>query len=141
MMVIAEHLADLQKIAEKTGIRNTKAARQRISPPTDPNWVDNLHSFVNRVCKHKADRHNIHYCNHHLPYCFADMNAPCSFSNPIELQNVNLANGDVIQFPKLTDLVDAVLTAYVQVERLLMSDETAFRALCKEFDDPNFNEE
>lgn len=97
--------------------------------------------FVNRVCKYNAEGHNIHHCNHHLPYCFADMNDPCSFSNPIELQNVNLANGDVIQYPKLTDLVDAVLTAYAQVERLLMSDETALRELCKEFDDPNFNVE
>lgn len=139
MMVIAEHLADLQKIAEEMDIPKGKVARQRISPPTDMNWVDNFHSFVNRVCKHKAGKDGIHRCNHHLRYCFGDMNDPCPFNNPIRLPTVNLTNADAIQYPKLADLVDGVLTAYAQVDALLMSNTSAFRKLCEKYDDPNFN--
>lgn len=139
MMVIAEHLADLQYIAKEMG---AKTARQQISSTQDPKWVNNFHSFVNRVCKHKAEvkseSKNIHYCNHHLPYCFGDMNNPCQFSNPIQFSNVDLAQGDSIRYPKLAELIDGVLTAYSQVDQLLMAGKSAFRDMVGKCDNPNF---
>jgi hypothetical protein len=135
MMVIAEHLADLQYIAKEMGART---ARQQISSPQDLKWVDNFHSFVNRVCKHKTGDNNIHHCNHHLPYCFGDMNNPCRFINPIQFSTVDLKSGDSIRYPKLAELIDGVLTAYSQVDQLLMADESKFNEMVKKFDDPNF---
>ena len=81
MMIVAEHLADLQKINQKMGTPNAKAAREGISPAADRNWVDNFHKFVNRVCKHKTEGQNIHFCNHHLPYCFGDMKEQCVYQS------------------------------------------------------------
>jgi hypothetical protein len=138
MMVIAEHLVDLQRIAHD--ITQSAKVREQISSPEDKNWVNSLHGFVNSVCKHKSERQNIHHRNHHLPHCFDDMNSPCCGSNPVQLSTLDLADYDSIQYPKLTTLVGGVLTAYSQVNQLLMADEVAFRRICDKFNDPTFRE-
>lgn len=138
MMVIAEHLADLEKIATLLGAPKGKAAREKISAATDKDWVDNFHKFVNCVCKHKAGGKNIHYCNHHLPICFDDMANPCTVQNAIRLPTVELVNGTAIWYPKLTHIVDGLLTAYTIVDEILMSDDAKFREICDRYEDINF---
>jgi hypothetical protein len=138
LMVIAEHLADLQKIAEVMRQMNISQARKLISPSNEENWVDNLQGFVNNVCKHKAEENRIHYCNHHLPLHFADMSNVCRYENPTSLSNVKPENPKAIQYPKLGLLIDRVLTAYEQVDSIVIKDEAACRRICDKCDDPNF---
>jgi hypothetical protein len=138
LMVIAEQLADLQQIAQVMLEINSSQARERISPSDEKNWVGNLQGFVNNVCKHKAERDRIHYCNHHLPLHFADMSNECQYGNPTSLSNVKSENSDAIQYPKLGLLVDRVLTAYEYVDSIVMENEDACRRICDKCDDPNF---
>jgi hypothetical protein len=61
MMVIAEHLADLQQMAQvMLEMKSSKAARELISPSDEKNWVNHFHAFVNHICKHKAEDGRIH---------------------------------------------------------------------------------
>jgi hypothetical protein len=138
MMVIAEHLADLQQIVKALPEKQNSSPRERISPPCDKNWVEDLHCFVNNVCKHKAEKNHIHSCNHHLPLHFDDMSNLCQFRNPINLSNVKPEKPNAIQYPKLELLVEHVLIAYTQVNSIVMKNEADFRKICDEYDDPSF---
>jgi hypothetical protein len=140
MMVISEHLADLQKMVEVMLDREGGPARRLISPPDDKNWVYNFHCFVNSVCKHKAGKNGIHSCNHHLPLHFADMLNTCQLDNPVNLSNFNLSElrPNVIQYPKIELLIDRVLTAYKRVDSIVMENEAGFDKICTKYNDPNY---
>jgi hypothetical protein len=140
MMVILEHLADLQKMVEVMLDREGGPARRLISPPDDKNWVYNFHCFVNSVCKHKAGKNGIHSCNHHLPLHFADMLNTCQLDNPVNLSNFNLSElrPNVIQYPKIELLIDRVLTAYKRVDSIVMENEAGFDKICTKYNDPNY---
>ena len=63
---------------------------------------------------------------------------PCSVQNAICLPTVDLVNGKAILYPKLTHVVDGVLTAYTMVDEGLMSDDAKFREICDRYEDINF---
>lgn len=136
LLVASEIFADLENLVVEAGCcKDQSSARTFLSPDTDPGWINNLHHFINRVCKHKYK--NIHRCNHHLPICFEDQIPPTGHANPIRVRNVALESGDAIQFPCLSSICDAICVAYAKVDAIFKADEDAFKRICDKFNDPS----
>ena len=129
LMMVAETFSDLEAIMNYcTG---NKDGRDQLS--ASARWVDRFHCFVNRACKHKFN--NLHLCNHHLPLCFDDLTDPCGFTTPISIANVDIQNADALQFPALTDVIDAVIHAYHTINQYFDDHPDAFDRLCQHFDE------
>ncbi len=136
LLVASEVFADLEKIAVEAGhCKDIASARAFLSSNTAPAWIDDLHQFINRVCKHKFK--NIHQCNHHLPICFEDEISRTGHANPIRVGSVDIEGGDAIQFPRLASICDAICGAYAKIDELFQADEVAFKKICDKFDDPS----
>jgi hypothetical protein len=140
LLVASEVFGDLEQLAVEAGrCKDQTSARTFLSPDTDPGWINNLHHFINRICKHKFK--NLHQCNHHLPICFEDQTPATAPANPIRLGNVDIEGGDAIQFPRLISICDAICVAYRKIDEVFQADEDVFKRICDRFNDPSCTDE
>lgn len=135
-LVATEQLSDLQSIVQVAKSLAAKPARAFLSE--ENGWVDHVHAFANRICKHKAGTGNFHECNHHLSLYFQDGPPPPASSASISLGCLDLKNGDSILYPTLSDIVHGISKAYDRVDELMITNEEACRAVCDAYDDPNY---
>lgn len=135
LLVVAEVFSDLSDIVKKVRPDfDEKKARQFLSSPDVAGSVDGVQQFVNTVCKHKVNR--IHLCNHHLPFCFLDMAAPCQFDRPLTIGTMDLMTCDAIQYPSLLTVIEVIGFAYQTIDQSFNEDIESFTRLCRAYDQP-----
>jgi hypothetical protein len=124
--------------------RNDKnASRELLSKYSGQvTFVQDLFTFMNKVMKHKA--RNLHLCNHHMTYCFADGGAACSGPDAIEVGNVDQfispkrstptqRKGKRVVIPKLDDILTAVLNGYRILDEEFRADKVRFEQFRQNF--------
>jgi hypothetical protein len=147
LLLVSEILTDFQDLLStlrnerflKNNELNTEKtqSRQILDKKSCNGDTQMLFTFINNVCKHKVN--NIHVCNHHLKYCFADGAASTS-ENTITIKSINLfipgsgkapkKMADTIEMPKLLDIIEKVVNSYIIVEEEFLSETTKFDSLC-----------
>jgi len=140
LLVVSEFFSDLEILVKETcGFNEMKQAREFLSPAGTTTWLDDLHQFINRICKHKYG--NIYRCNHHLPIYLEDWQGAPVAESAIRVGSVDLVNSDSVQYPKLGDLVCECVQTLQRVDNFFQSNPESFARICNKFNDRSCAEE
>jgi hypothetical protein len=104
-----------------------------------PDTIQNLFDFINKIFKHKT--RNIHSCNHHMHLYFEDSAQPQPTSDFLDINNVksvlaSVQNNTIIALPEyiiippLRHILSIIVHCYKVVDITFRSDLTKFQAFC-----------
>jgi len=138
MLVISELLTDFQDIylhAERLQFnKENRALARRFYFPSYIDEKDDITlilDYINSVCKHKTQ--HLHICNNHSPIHFEDNITHENF-NYVSLKDSKTAKDkNAILVPKLSNLVDTLLTCYKLLDNYFKDNNLKWLFLCRKF--------
>ena len=130
-------MGDITKASNRAEIT---ASRNELIVPGQPDTIQNLFDFINKIFKHKT--RNIHSCNHHLHVHYIDSGQPLPTVDYLGLNNAksvleSVENGTIanlpehIIIPSLQELLSIIVHCYQVVDHKFRNDSGKFQAFCQ----------
>ncbi|PPK83797.1 hypothetical protein CLV84_4343 [Neolewinella xylanilytica] len=131
-LVVSELLVDFADIAKFVDSSN----KSKIFENNSLISYEKLRGYINNVFKHKT--HNLHKCNHHIPFIFSDGNIhgldykhdkdtyyiEVGCSHNYGLKNIEY----IIVIPKLIEVIRLIIHCYNVVDNLLTGEKIKYIA-------------
>ena len=94
--------------------------------------IQELFSFINKVCKHKANR-GYHYNNHHNDYVFGDFDKQQLGNELISLKSIEFKKDIKILVPELKHILSVIIQSYKKTDSIFAMRSKVFETICESY--------